>query len=38
MQLLRVGCGQGREVLEEGDICILMADSPCCRAETNKTL
>ena len=38
MQLLRVGCRQGREVLEGGDICIHMADSPWCRAETNTTL
>ena len=25
----------GREVPEGGDICILMADSQCCMAETN---
>ena len=28
----------GREAHEVGDICILMADSCCCRAETNTTL
>ena len=28
----------GREVLEEGDICILKADSLLCAAETNTTL
>ena len=28
----------GREVPEGGDICILMADSHCCVAETNTTL
>ena len=28
----------GREPQEEGDICILMADSCCCTAETNTTL
>ena len=38
MQLLRVGSGQGKEVLKGGDICILMADSPCCRVEINTTL
>ena len=27
--------GGGREAQEEGDICILMADSHCCTAETN---
>ena len=31
------GCG-GREVQEEGDICISMADSHCCMAETNTSL
>ena len=30
--------GGGREVQEEGDICILMADSQCCMTETNTTL
>ena len=30
--------GGGREAQEEGDICILMTDSPCCMAETNTTL
>ena len=28
----------GREVQEGGDICIPMADSCCCMAETNATL
>ena len=28
----------GREVQEGGDICILMADSHCCMAETDTTL
>ena len=32
------GVGGGREVQEGGDICILMADSHCCMAETNITL
>ena len=32
------GVGGGREVQEGGDICILMADSPCCMAETNITV
>ena len=35
------GCDGGRsgkEVQEGGDICILMADSHCCMAETNTTL
>ena len=27
-----------KEALEEGDICILRADSHCCTAETNTTL
>ena len=27
--------GGGREAQEEGDICMLMADSHCCTAETN---
>ena len=30
--------GMGREVQEGGDVCILMADSRCCTAETNTTL
>ena len=30
--------GSGKEVQEEGDICILMADSRQCMAETNTTL
>ena len=29
--------GSGGEVQETGDICILMADSPCGMAETNPT-
>ena len=28
----------GREVQEEGEICMHMADSRCCTAETNTTL
>ena len=32
------GVGDGREFQEEGDICIPMADSCGCTAETNKTL
>ena len=32
----RVGCG--REVQEGGDTCVLMADPPCCIAETNTPL
>ena len=31
------GVGGGRDVQEGGDICILMADSYCCMAETNIT-
>ena len=31
-------CGEGREVQEEGNTHILMADSHCCMAETNTTL
>ena len=34
----RDGLGGGRDVQEGGDICILMADSHCCMAETNITL
>ena len=30
--------GPGREVPEEGDLCILMADSSCCMSETNTML
>ena len=30
--------GGGREAQKEGDICILIADSCCCTAETNTTL
>ena len=30
------GSRGGREVQEGGDMCILMADSHCCMAETNK--
>ena len=32
------GMGDGREVPEEGDICIPMADSCWCMAETNTIL
>ena len=32
------GVGGGREVQEEGDICIHIADSLHCTAETNTTL
>ena len=32
------GVGGGREVQEREDICILMADSCCCMAETNTIL
>ena len=32
------GEGDGREVQEGGDTCILMADSRCCAAESNTTL
>ena len=32
------GCRGGREAPEGGTICILMADSLCCTAETNRTL
>ena len=28
----------GKEIRGEGDKCVLMADSPCCTAETNTTL
>ena len=31
-----MGCGDGREAQEEGDICIIMADLHCCLAETNQ--
>ena len=30
--------GGGSEVQEGGDICMLMADSPCRKTETNTTL
>ena len=32
------GVAGGREVQEGGGACTLMADSHCCRAETNTTL
>jgi len=32
------GVGSGREVEEKGNICIAMADSCLCMAETNTTL
>ena len=32
------GVGCGREAQKGGAICILMADSHCCMAETNATL
>ena len=32
------GVGSGREIQEGGDICILMADSHGCIAETNTAL
>ena len=32
------GVGGGREAHEGGDICIHMADSQCCTAETNTIL
>ena len=32
------GVGDGRQVQEEGDVCILMADSCCYLAKTNTTL
>ena len=32
------GAGDGREVQEEGDICIHIADSLRCTAEANTTL
>ena len=32
------GGGCGMEEQEGGDMCILMADSCCCTAETNTTL
>ena len=34
----RGGMGSGREAQEGGDVSILIADSHCCRAETNATL
>ena len=33
-----IGCGMGRRFKERGDICIFMADSHRCVAETNTTL
>ena len=30
--------GNGRQAEEGEDICVLMADSHCCKAETNATL
>ena len=33
-----VGWGEGREAQEEGNICIIMADSHCWLSETNTTL
>ena len=33
-----MGGWNGREVQEKGDICILMADSWCCMAESNAAL
>lgn len=32
------GAGGGREALEGGDICIYMANSYCCIAETKKKI
>ena len=32
------GKGAGRKVQEGGDICISVADSHCCMAETNTSL
>ena len=32
------GWGEGREVPERGDICIIMADLSCCGVETNTIL
>ena len=32
------GVGGGREVREGGGMCVLMADSHCCMAETNTAL
>ena len=32
------GVVSGKETQEEGNICIIMADSCCCIAETNTTL
>ena len=32
------GVGDRREVQDGGDICILVADSHCCMAETKTTL
>ena len=31
-------CGVGREVREEGVVCIIMDDLHCCMAKTNTTL
>ena len=31
-----MGCGEGREASEGGDICMIIADSSCCMAETNQ--
>ena len=35
---MRVGGGVGREVQEERDVCVHVADSRHCTAETNTTL
>ena len=35
---LRVGWWEGREAQEGGGICIIMADLPCCMAETMTAL
>ena len=37
---LRAGMGQGygREIQEEGDVCVYIVDPLCCTAEANTTL
>ena len=38
VMIREVGCEKGRQTQEGRDICIIMADSCCCMAETSKIL
>ena len=33
-----MGCRERKEAIEEGNVCIIVAGSHCCMAETNKAL